>query len=276
MTAPRSAFRLGLPPSLPAAPGPGAAGRLTRVLSGIVGGPVRLVVFAEYDALTEALRRSEVDAAWAPPLVAARAEALGARVLVRPVRRGSVRSRAALLVRADASLQLETLGGSTAAWVDRASLSGHLLPLAWLRERGLDPGRLFGQQLFLGSYQAALEALLGGEADLASVFAPPEGYDLRQSVEEVAPGRSQAVRVLACTMPALHDAWVVAPHVPVPEALRLERGLLSIRELPEGSSLLRDVMRAERLERAPELGHRELFGRGLGDVTFPLQAESSA
>jgi ABC-type phosphate/phosphonate transport system substrate-binding protein len=277
MTAPRSAaFKLGLPPSLPVAPGPGTQGRLTRVLSGIVGRPVRLVVVSEYDALTEALRRGEVDAAWAPPLVAARAEALGARVLVRPVRRGSVRSRSALLVRTASTLQLEMLGGTTAAWVDRASLGGHLLAVGWLRDRGLDPARLFGQQRFLGSYQAVLEALIGGEADLAALFAPPEGHDLRQAVEEVAPGRTAEVRVLACTMPALHDAWVAAAHVPVPEALRLERGLLSLRELPEGTAMLRDVLRAERLERAPELGHRELFGRGLSEVTFPLRVESSA
>ena len=246
------------------------------MLSGIVGRPVRLVNFVEYEALTEALRRGDVDAAWAPPLVAARAEALGARVLVRPLRRGSVRSRSALLVRADSPLQLETLGGSIAAWVDRTSVAGHLLPVAWLRERGLDPGRLFGQQLFLGSYQASLEALLGGEADLAALFAPPEGDDLRQAVEEVAPGRAQDVRVLACTMPALHDAWVVAPHVSMLEALRLERGLLAVRELPEGTALLRDVVRADRLERAPELGHRELFGRGLSDVTLPSRLEGSA
>ncbi|MGZ6028201.1 MAG: phosphate/phosphite/phosphonate ABC transporter substrate-binding protein [Myxococcaceae bacterium] len=276
MTAPRSAFRFGLPPSLPVAPGPGAVGRLTRVLSGIVGRPARLVTVPEYDALTEALRRGELDGAWAPPLVAARAEALGARVLARPLRRGSVRSRSALLVRSDSALQLETLGGTTAAWVDRCSLAGHLLPMAWLRERGLDPARLFAHQLFLGSYQAALEALLEGDADVAALFAPPEGHDLRHAVEEVAPGRARDVRVLACTMAALHDAWVVAPHVPIAEAVRLERGLLAIREIPEGTTLLRDVLRAERLERAPELGHRELFGRSLGEVTVPSRWELPA
>ncbi len=276
MTAPRSAFRFGLPSSLPVAPVPGAAGRLTRVLSGIVGRQVSVVTCGEYDALSEAIRRGEVDAAWAPPLVAARAEALGARVLARPLRRGAVRSRSALLVRADSSLQLETLGGSTAAWVDRASLAGHLLPVAWLRDIGLEPGRLFGQQLFLGSYQACVEALLGGEADVTALFAPPEGHDLRQAVQEVAPGSGPDVRVLACTMPALHDAWLVAPHLSLPEALRIERGVLAIRELPEGTTLLRDVVRADRFERAPELGHRELFARGLTDVTLPLRAEVSA
>jgi phosphonate transport system substrate-binding protein len=276
VTAPRSAFRFGLPPSLPVAPVPGATGRLTRVLSAIVGRQVSMVQSSDYDALTDAVRRGDVDAAWAPPLVAARSEALGARIVARSLRRGSVRSRSALLVRADSNLQLETLEGTTAAWVDRTSLAGHLLPMAWLRDRGLEPGKLFGQQRFLGSFQACIEALLGGEADVAALFAPPEGHDLRQAVEEVAPGRAAEVRVLACTMPALHDAWLVAPHVSLPEALRLERGLLAVREIPEGTSLLRDVVRAERLERAPELGHRELFARGLTDVTLPLRAAAPA
>jgi len=77
--------------------------------------------------------------------------------------------------------------------------------------------------------------------------------------------------VLACTGSVLHDAWVVAGHVPLPEALRLERGLITAREIPEGTGLLRDVIRADRFERAPELGHRDLFGRALSDGSFPLQ-----
>jgi len=269
------AFRLGLPPSLPVSPLPGALGRLTRVLSGVLGRAVKVVVSGDYDALTDALRRGDLEAAWAPPLVAARAEALGARILARAVRKGSVRSRAALLVRSDSTLQLESLAGTIAAWVDRASLGGHLLALGWLRERGLDPTTLFAQQVFLGSYRLALEAVLTGEADVMSVYAPPEGHDVSQSVAEVAPGREGAVRVLACTGSVLHDAWVVAGHVPLPEALRLERGLVTLRELPEGTALLRDVLRADRLERAPELGHRELFARALGDVAFPLQGSST-
>ena len=49
MTAPRTVFRFGLPPSLPVAPAPGAAGRLTRVLSGILG---RQVAVVSYPATT--------------------------------------------------------------------------------------------------------------------------------------------------------------------------------------------------------------------------------
>jgi hypothetical protein len=77
-------------------------------------------------------------------------------------------------------------------------------------------------------------------------------------------------------MPALHDAWLVAPHVLLPDALRLERGLLCMTELPEGTALLRDVVRPSGSSGRPQLGHRELFGRSLTDVTLPLRVEASA
>lgn len=277
MTAPppttrADAFRFGLPPALPVAPPAGAVGRLVRVLSGVLGRAVRVEPVADYDALSDALSRGTLDAAWAPPLVAARVEALGGRVLVRPVRRGSVRSRAALLVRADSDVRLETAAGLRAAWVDRSSQGGCLMALGYLRERGLDLDMVLGAQTFVGSYPAALEALLAGEAELTSIYAPPEGHDLQQPVRELAPGREGEVRVLACTAPGLHDALVAAPHVPLPDALRLERGLVDVRAIPEGTALLRDVFRAERLERAPELGHRELFGRPVVDVASAFGA----
>jgi ABC-type phosphate/phosphonate transport system substrate-binding protein len=269
-------FRLGLPPALPVSPAPSAQGRLVRVLSGILGRTVRLVGCPDYEALGESLRRGELDGAWAPPLVTARAEALGARVLVRAVRHGSIRSRAALVARMDSPVQLETLGGCRVAWVDRASMGGHLLAVGWLRERGLEAARLFGHQAFVGSYRAALDALLAGQVELASIFAPPEGHDVSLAVQEIAPGHEDEVRVLACTGPALHDAVVVGAQVPVQEALRLERGLVAVRDVPEGTLLMRDVIRAERFERAPELGHRELFGRPQADVTFAFRTDSSA
>jgi ABC-type phosphate/phosphonate transport system substrate-binding protein len=269
-------FRLGIPPSLPVSPAPGAQGRLVRVLSGILGRTVRLVPCPDYEALGESLRRNELDGAWAPPLVTARAEALGARVVVRAVRHGSIRSRAALVARMDSTVQLETLGGCRVAWVDRASMGGHLLVVGWLRERGLEAARLFGHQAFLGGYRAALEAVLAGQVELASIFAPPEGHDVRLAVQEIAPGHEDEIRVLACTGPALHDTVVVGAHVPVQEALRLERGLVAIREVPEGAALMRDVIRAERFERAPELGHRELFARPPADVTFAFRTDAPA
>ena len=252
--------RLGLPPSLPVATPPGGLARLRRVLSGALGRAVELVAANDDERLVEAARTGQVDAVWAPPLACARLEALGSRVLARAVRYGALESRAVLVTRAEGPLELSALPGTRVAWVDRASLAGYLLPAAALRAAGHPPERTFFQQTFYGSFRAALDALLAGEADVAAVFAPATGEDVLQGVEEVAPGTGREVRALLVTGRGPLDAVVAAPSLAPADGVRLQRGLLGLAQLPEGPTLLRDVFRAERFTAAPPLGYRALLG----------------
>ncbi|MGO9832226.1 MAG: phosphate/phosphite/phosphonate ABC transporter substrate-binding protein [Myxococcaceae bacterium] len=252
--------RLGLPPSLPVAAPPGGLARLRRVLSGALGRAVELVVAPDDERLVEAARSGRVDAVWAPPLACARLEALGARVLARAVRHGALDSRAVLLTRTDGPEQLAGLPGTRVAWVDRASLAGYLLPAAALRAAGHPPERTFFQQTFYGSFRAALDALLAGEADVAAMFASPSGDDVLTGAEEVAPGSGREVRALLVTGRGPLDAIAAAPSLAPADGVRLQRGLLGLAQLPEGPTLLRDVFRAERFTAAPPLGYRALLG----------------
>jgi phosphonate transport system substrate-binding protein len=261
---PRSTdVRLGLPPSLPVAPVPGGMARLRRVLSGALGRAVELVVAPDDERLVEAARTGRVDAVWAPPLACARLEALGARVLARAVRAGALETRSVLLTRTDGPRSLSELPGTRAAWVDRASLSGYLLPAAALRAAGHPPERILFQQTFYGSFRGALDALLAGEADVAALYAPPVGEDVLLGVEEVAPGTSREVRALLVTGRGPQDAVVAAASLSPADAVRLQRGLLTLARLPEGPTLLRDVFRADRFAAAPLLGYRALLGVSL-------------
>ena len=252
--------RLGLPPSLPVAPPAGGMARLRRVLSGALGRAVELVVAPDDERLVEAARTGRVDAVWAPPLACARLEALGARVLARAVRAGALETRGVLLSRADGPSELSALPGTRVAWVDRASLAGYLLPAAALRANGHAPERIFFQQTFYGSFRAALDALLAGEADVAALYAPPVGEDMLAGVEEVAPGTGREVQALLVTGRGPLDAIVAAPSLAPVDAVRLQRGLLTLPRLPEGPTLLRDVFRADCFTAAPTLGYRALLG----------------
>src|SRR5512140_561485 len=190
-------FRFALPPSLGAltrAAGP----LLERHLSGALARPAEIEVSPTYEALAKTILAGRADAAWAPPFVCARVEAMGVRVLVRGIRNDASSYRAALVCRSAAKLTTETLAGKTAAWVDRDSVGGYLLPLAYLRGRGLDPAKLFFAQQFTGSYRTALEAVLASKADVASIFAPPQG-DETSSVEEVLPGSAKELHAIAFT-----------------------------------------------------------------------------
>src|SRR5690349_20656551 len=92
-------FRFGLPPSLGAAARDHAP-RLEKYLARALGKLVEVSVASTYDGLGKDVLAGKVDAAWAPPFVCARLEAMGARVAARGVRRGRAVYRGALVCRA--------------------------------------------------------------------------------------------------------------------------------------------------------------------------------
>ncbi|WNG29942.1 phosphate/phosphite/phosphonate ABC transporter substrate-binding protein [Cystobacter fuscus] len=264
----RVVFRFGLPPSLGNAPALERAEPLGAFLARALGRKVEVGVAASYEALAKDLLAGRADAIWAPPFVCARVEALGVRVLARGVRRGRSSYRSALVARADAGLTLEGLRGKRVAWVDRDSVGGYLLPAAYLKARGLEPAKVFSSQLFTGSYQAALEAVREGHADVATVFCPPESTGLTHAdgVEVVLPGQGGAFSLLAYTEEAPNDGVPVGMGV-APELVGLlERAFLGLHEREEGRRLLESIFAADRFEPAPRMGYRALYRVALASL----------
>ncbi len=263
----RSHVRFALPPTL----GPDAHARARQLqthLAAALGRDTEVVVPPTYEQLARELLGGKVDAAWAPPFVCARIEAMGVRVLVRGVRGGASVYRAALVTRADAPLTLETLPGTVAAWSDRDSVGGYLLPMAFLREKGLDPARLFARQDFVGNYRRALEAVHVGDAQVTSVFAPaahtgtPDGTGL----SEVWPEQATAFRVLGFTDEAPNDGVAVSMNAPAVVVTELERTFLTLPQSAAGAQLLKDCFHADKFELAPRMGYRALYRVALASL----------
>lgn len=256
-------FRFGLPPSM----GPEARERSSQVerfFARALGKLVEVSVAQSYDALGKDVLSGKLDAGWAPPFVCARLEAMGTKVAARGVRRGSPLYRAALVCSTQRPLTLERLEGARAAWVDRDSVAGYLLPLALLRTRGLDPSKVFFSQDFHGSYRAAVEAVLAQKADVTSVFAPAasaaSGADIRATgLEEIAAGKSAELKVVAFTDEAPNDGVVCSMNMSPDLVAALEKVVLDMHGTAEGGALLRDVFHAEKFEPAPRLGYRSLY-----------------
>lgn len=238
--------------------------RLRRYLHQQLDRETQVVMPPTYEHLARELLSGRVDAAWAPPFVCARVEAMGVRVLVRGVRKGHSTYRGALVCRADSALQLDTLAGTTAAWSDRDSVGGYLLPMALLRQRGLTPATLFAKQLFLGNYRRALEAVHTEEADITSIFATAAGEGT--GLDEVWPEQRESFRVLALTDEAPNDGVAVSMSAPAVLVSALEKALLAMHETPEGASVLAECFRAERFEAAPRMGYRALYRVALASV----------
>jgi phosphonate transport system substrate-binding protein len=265
----RHAFRFGLPPSLGSESVRERAERFAAFLQRALGKGVEVYVAASYESLAKDLLSGRADAAWAPPFVCARMEAMGVRVLVRGVRRGVSSYRSALLGRAGAGLNLERLKGTSAAWVDRDSVGGFLLPTAFLKAQGVEPARAFSAQQFTGSYRGALEAVLAGTADCTSVFCPPAstGLTFASGVEDVlGAGFGAKFELIAYTEEAPNDGVLVAMTVPPPLVEALERTLLGLHEASEGQVLLRDIFNGDRFEPAPRMGYRALYRVALASL----------
>lgn len=257
--------------ALPASVGPGAqaaAQQLQAHLSAALGRDTEVLVSATYEQLARELLSGKIDAAWAPPFVCARIEAMGVRVLVRGVRNGASTYRAALVARADAKVTLDTLAGTRAAWSDRDSVGGYLLPMAFLREKGLDPAKTFHHQDFVGNYRKALEAVLDGKADVTSVFAPSARSAAADTtgLGELWPEQQGAFKVLGFTEDAPNDGVAVSMSAASATVSELEKTLLSLHQTPAGTAVLKDCFHADKFELAPRMGYRALYRVALASL----------
>jgi len=265
---PRNTVRFALPPSLGRQVASDRAARLQEVLTSRMGKPVEVYVASDYEALSKDLLAGRSDAAWAPPFVCARVEAMGVRILVRGVRGSGSTYRAALVCREDSPFISGELAGARALWVDRDSVGGCLLACGYLRGKGLNPSRLFSKQEFAGSYRAAVEGVLDRRADVTSVFAPSVGMGGSDTtgLSQIAPGRERELRVLAFTEESPNDGVAVSMNASPDLVEHLESILLSLHESTEGQTLLREIFSAQSFEQAPRMGYRALYRVALASL----------
>lgn len=232
--------------------------RLEQFLSFATSLPVEVKAAVSYDALAGSLLSGEISLAWTPPFSCARLENAGIPVLVRAVRKGAATYRGALVCKADATVRLDHLRGLRAAWVDRESTGGYLLVAGFLKGRGVDLPRTFSSQQFLGSYQAALNAVIAGQADVSSVYAPPSEVGSTLAIDDLVPDAAKHLKAIAFTDEAPNDGVALAPSTPPTLVRAIEQAFIGADELPMGPDVL-ELFRAERFELAPKNGYRALY-----------------
>ncbi len=201
-----------LPPSLGREPMRARARELAALLYDAGFGMVATA--DSYSQLEERLVTGEADAAWGPPLVCARLEAQGARVALRALRDGAANYRAVLVARAQDSLNLSEPSRvrrrPRAAWVDKNSMAGYVLPRAFLRSIGLDLNHFLVEEQMLGSYEMCIASVIEGRADLTSTFAGP-GDTLGDGYVTIAGKNASELRAVAYTPECPNDGVVLSP-----------------------------------------------------------------
>ena len=199
-----------------------------------------------YGALARLLHEGEVQIAWLPPVVfVALQKAKIVDPLVSNHRAGHAAFHSALVVHADSGIKsLYGLTKSRVAWVDPYSASGYVLPRIQLNALGFDPRTLFTEEKFVGSHDAAIDAVLYGEADVAGTFARVDGAGLVSSGSWSQLQRARSM-IKVLTVFGTIPSDVIAVHRDVPEPLRVR---------------LRDAFVAASFDSAASVLVRRLFG----------------
>lgn len=192
---------------------------------------ISLFESSSYEELATAVVSGYVDVAWLPPIPYIALERHGAVVpLVQLHRGGRSTFHSVLVVRADSRFhEPAQLVRARAAWVDRYSASGFVVPRVALANLGVDPRTAFSEQRLWRSHESAIRVVVGGRADFAATYAGigPDGAIERGPWLDVK-GAADAVRVLAVLGEIPGD--VVAAHAGLDAAKRqrLTAALLAV------------------------------------------------
>jgi phosphonate transport system substrate-binding protein len=240
-------LRFSLPPALGASRAGSLADELQRYLVKRTDHDVTVVVANDYAGIEDDLVFGKSQAAWAPPMLCQRVSDAGGRFILHAVRRGVSSYRSGLVRRKDSEVTVDTFGEARAAWVSEESFGGYLLAKEWLKGRGIDADTAFKSSEFLGSYEACVQALIDGAADVTAVFVSSEAaakpYD---ALHELALPGTEQLEIFAFSGEHENDGIVISPECEEVTVDALTKALTDMDD--EGRQVLKDIFNAEALE----------------------------
>jgi ABC-type phosphate/phosphonate transport system substrate-binding protein len=218
--------------------------------------PTEWVACANYAELVSVVAEGAVDAAWLPPVTYVRVAALDACEPVFTLRRAGAGHYASAIVCAeDASYaRVDDLAGARAAWLDRWSAAGYLMPRKLLRAAGIHPDRDVWQRMF-GSYTNVLEAIALDRADFGGVFCSLDAF---KTVIRAGWTGADRVRVLAVSEPIAGDVLVRVRRKGAPPLDRWIDAVESAASAREHQALFRELFGAEGVDRPDPLAYAPL------------------
>ena len=257
----------------------GAGRRAFEELCGLVsdatGVGFRPTIAASYRDLAAGLEDGEVGLAWLPPLTAIELdERRIASVLAIPSRNGTTTYHSALIVRRGGPRTVQDLRGRRAAWVERDSAAGYLVPRMHLAGLGLDVFRYFSRELFTHSHPAVVDAVVNGEADVGATYChvDPSNKVVRGAWMDDESRVIRPIEVLATFGPIPNDALVGSNDLSASARSSLTRWLL------DPSSRAKDLFarllgsgdfRVPALEHFDSLRHMSRAARARGQDAGP-------
>ena len=201
-------------------------------------------VATSYAGVIEAMGAGRADIGWLNSFSYVIAhQKYGVEVRLVTVRFGLPYYRAEIIAQSASGINsLADLKGKRFAFVDPASTSGYLFPLAGLKKAGYDPAKFFGQTVFAGSHNNVVLAVYQGRAEAGAVF-----EDARASVQKTLPDVMQKLKVIWKSDPIPNDTVSFRKDLPADVKDRVSTALLRFSQDPVGLEALKSLYEIEAL-----------------------------
>lgn len=145
-----------------------------KYLSEETGYEIEPYVGADYTAVIQAMDSGHLDIAWFGPseyVLATEEVNSGIEAFAKAIQNeDSIEYRTAFVVSSNSDYQdISDIEGGTMAFTDPASTSVHIFGRYSLVKDGINPEEYFNNVIYAGSHDAALLAVINGQADIAAV-----------------------------------------------------------------------------------------------------------
>ncbi len=218
--------------------------RIAHLLETATGYRFESFVATSYAGVIEAMGAGRADIGWLNTFSYVIAhQKYGVEVRLVTVRFGLPYYDAEIIAQTSSGIStLADLKGKRFAFVDPASTSGYLFPLAGLKKAGYDPQKFFGQTVFAGSHNNVVLAVYQGRADAGSVY-----DDARATVQRTVPDVMQKLKVIWRSEPIPNDTVSFRRDLPAEVKDKVTTALLRFAQTPAGLDALKTLYEIEAL-----------------------------
>ncbi len=230
---------------------------------------VSMTALPSYERVAQLIYKGEIDLAWLSPIPYI---SLARRESVVPIvshhRGGNAHYHGAIIVHA--SSRVRTLAGlkkARAAWVDRHSASGFVLPRIELWEAGIDPRAMFSSQRFYGSHEAVVRAVAEGRADFGATYVQLAANGSVKSGSWSSMGKlASQVRVLATFGEIPSDVIVARSNIQPKAREIITKAFLGMAKVTQGKQMIQDVFGADDFRKPALASYERLRDAAAGAV----------
>ncbi len=218
--------------------------QIAHLLETATGYKFESFVATSYAGVIEAMGAGRADIGWLNTFSYVLAhQKYGVEVRLVTVRFGNPYYQADIIAQASSGINsLADLKGKRFAFVDPASTSGYLFPLAGLKKAGYDPQKFFGQTVFAGSHNNVVLAVYQGRADAGAVY-----DDARGTVQKSLPDVMQKVKIIWKSDLIPNDTVSFRGGLPADVKDKVTNALLRFSQTPAGLDALKSLYEIEAL-----------------------------